>query len=315
MLAQLTTEFRRNTVRNLYLAEELLRILKVVADQGILILPFKGPLLAQQAYGNLGLRVFLDLDLLIHPDDAGRGLELLASMGYRPNPHLEWVTPRSWTRWSTEIVLRNQETYIDLHWRLLRDHYPIQLDPELIWRSVIPVEFGGLRVRSISPEVLLQVLAVHGGKHCWGHLSLVADVAWLLDAHPGFDWPALLGVAGKSGCRRPLLLAMALLKDIQQTELPAKVEDSIAQDQKLQLLRARVWKRLTESPLPAPDTREFSFAAGLSERRTRTIGHWLGLLLNPTEAEWVSFRLPASLFFLYVPFRLCRLLRKYFRRT
>jgi hypothetical protein len=272
-------------------------------------------LLARQAYGNLGLRVFLDLDLLIHPDDAGRGMELLGSMGYRPNPRLEWVSPRSWTRWSTEIVLRNQETYIDLHWRLLRDHYPIRLDPELVWRSAITVEFGELRARSISPEVLLQVLAVHGSKHCWGHLSLLADFAWLLDAHPGFDLPALIGAAGESGCRRPLLLALALLKDIQQTELPTKVEDFIAQDRKLQLLRAKVWKRLTEGPLPAPDTREFSFAAALSERRTRTIGHWLGLLLNPTEAEWVCFRLPASLFFLYVPFRLCRLLRKYFGRT
>jgi hypothetical protein len=286
-----------------------------MADEAILILPFKGPLLAQQAYGNLGLRVFQDLDLLIHPADAARGLELLASMGYRPNPRLAWVTPRSWTRWSTETVLRKHETYIDLHWRLLRDHYPIRLDPELVWGSAITVEYGGLDVRSISPEVLLQVLAVHGGKHCWGHLSLVADIAWLLDASPGFDWPALVEAAGESGCRRALLLALALLKDIYQTELPSTVGDAIAQDPKLQVLRAKVWKRLTESPLPAPDTREFSFAAALSERRTRTVGHWLGLLFNPTEAEWKSVRLPAALFFMYVPFRLCRLLHKYFRRT
>ena len=92
VLAQLAVEFRRNTARNLYLTGELIRILKVFADEGIPVLPFKGPLLAQQAYGNLGLRVFLDLDLLIHPDDAGRVLGLLAVRGYRPNPRLELVT-------------------------------------------------------------------------------------------------------------------------------------------------------------------------------------------------------------------------------
>src|SRR5690242_12240903 len=69
VLAQLASEFRRNTVRNLYLTRELVRILKAFVDEGIPVLPFKGPLLAQQAYGNLGLRVFADLDLLIRPGD------------------------------------------------------------------------------------------------------------------------------------------------------------------------------------------------------------------------------------------------------
>src|SRR4029079_18015131 len=84
VLAQLAIEFRRNTVRNLYLTGELARILKMFADQAIPALPFKGPLLAQQAYGNLGLRVFQDLDLLIRPRDVARTLAMLASEGYSP---------------------------------------------------------------------------------------------------------------------------------------------------------------------------------------------------------------------------------------
>jgi hypothetical protein len=316
VLAQLATEFRRNTVRNLYLTAELVRILKAFIDEGISVLPFKGPLLAQQAYGNLGLRVFQDLDLLIHRGDVGRARALLFSKGYRLRPRLEWVTPASWTRWSPEVLLHNRETHVDLHWRLLLDHYPIQLESETVWRRAITVEFGGLQVRSLSPEVLMLMLAVHGSKHCWERLCLVADIAWLLDAHPGIEWPAVIAAAEESGCRRPLLLALGLLKDVQQTKLPAKVEEPVEQDRAVQLLRAKVWKRLTEGPLAAPGTRElFSFAAALSPNRTRTIRHLFGLLLNPTEAEWEAFRLPASLFFLYVPFRLCRLLRKYLWRT
>ena len=314
ILADLAAEFRRNATRNLYLKGELIRILKLFAEEGIPVLPFKGPLLAQQAYGNLGLRVFLDLDLLIHPDDAGRVLELLAARGYRPNPRLRWVQPASWIRWSSEVVLHNDETYLDLHWRLLRSHYPIQIDPRVIWRSALTTELGGFSVRSIPPEVLLLVLAVHGGKHCWGHLCLVADIAWLLDACPNVDWPEVILAAEESGCRRPLLLALALLKDVHQKTFPANIEELVAQDREVQVLRTKVWNRLTDDPLPAPDTREFSFAAGLSQRRTRTIRHFFGLMLDPTEAEWEVFRLPASLFFLYVPFRLCRLLRKYLWR-
>lgn len=316
VLAQFATDFRRNTLRNLYLTGELVRTLKAFADEGIPVLPFKGPLLAQQAYGNLGLRVFADLDLLIRPREVGRVLELLASEGYRPNPRLEWVTAGSWTRWSPEVLLHNKTSYIDLHWMLLLDHYPIQLDPETPWRSATTVELGGVGVRSLPPEVLLQVLAVHGGKHCWERLCLVADIAWLLDAHAGIDLPQVIAAAEASGCRRPALLALALVKDVQQTKLPAKVEELVEQDRAVQLLRAKVWKRLMEGPLTAPGTRElFSFAAGLSKHRTRTIRHLCGLLLNPTEAEWEAFRLPAALFVLYVPYRLWRLLRKYLRRT
>jgi len=212
------------------------------------------------------------------------------------------------------VVLQNGETCVDLHWGLLRDHYLIQLDSETVWKSAVTTELGGVQVRSIPPEVLLQVLAVHGGKHCWGHLCLVADIAWLLDAYPGVDWLAVIMAAEESGCRRPLLLALALLKDVHQKTLPAKVEELVAHDREVQVLRTKVWKRLTDGPLPAPDTREFAFAAGLSERRTRTIRHFFGLMLDPKEAEWEVFQLPASMFLLYVPFRLCRLLRKYLWR-
>jgi hypothetical protein len=214
------------------------------------------------------------------------------------------------------VLLQNKDTYIDLHWRLLPDHYPVQLDSEIFWRPAVTVELAGSQVCSLSPEVLLQVLAVHGGKHCWERLCLVADIAWLLDAHPELDLPEVIAAAEESGCRRPLLLALALLKDVQQINLPSGIEDLVEQDRSVRVLRARVWERLTEGCLAAPGTQElFSFAAGLSENKMLTTRHLCGLLLNPTEAEWEAFRLPAPLSFLYVPFRLWRLLRKHLRRT
>ena len=90
--------------------------------------------------------------------------------------------------------------------------------------------------------------------------------AWLLDAHPGIEWPAVIAAAEESGCRRPLLLALGLLKDVQQTKLPAKLEEPVEQDRAVQLLRAKVWKRLTEGPLAAPGTRE----GAATQERTAT---------------------------------------------
>src|SRR5882672_6537117 len=51
--------------RNLALFDELARLIETLAASGIETIPFKGPVLAIQAYGDLGLRVFRDLDFLI----------------------------------------------------------------------------------------------------------------------------------------------------------------------------------------------------------------------------------------------------------
>src|SRR5579862_1975773 len=51
--------------RNLWFAAELMRILRYFAQKQVSALPYKGPVLTQAAYGDLALRTFSDLDLLI----------------------------------------------------------------------------------------------------------------------------------------------------------------------------------------------------------------------------------------------------------
>ncbi len=64
---RLEVEGRRITLANLDLTAELIRVLDSLDAAGIRGLPFKGPVLAQTAYGGVGLRRFLDLDVLVHP--------------------------------------------------------------------------------------------------------------------------------------------------------------------------------------------------------------------------------------------------------
>src|SRR2546422_9313649 len=73
---------RRNARRNLYMLRALLEILDLFEQHGIRAIPFKGPLLAAQAYGDVALRSFLDLDILIQPNELGHARSLLLSRGY-----------------------------------------------------------------------------------------------------------------------------------------------------------------------------------------------------------------------------------------
>src|SRR5829696_1965171 len=57
--------YREHVQRNMYLSAKLLEIVKLFNAHSIPLIPFKGPSLAVQAYSNLSLRRYGDLDILV----------------------------------------------------------------------------------------------------------------------------------------------------------------------------------------------------------------------------------------------------------
>src|SRR5437879_12700525 len=88
---QLLEAFQQNTRRNLFRTAELLRILEAFRANGITAIPYKGPVLAEQAYGNLAYRQFADLDIVIRQRDVARAYELLSAQGERSEVHARTV--------------------------------------------------------------------------------------------------------------------------------------------------------------------------------------------------------------------------------
>src|SRR5258708_1866952 len=67
---------------NQALLDELVRLIASLAEDGVETIPFKGPVLAQQAFGDLGLRGFRDLDFLIRDRDVEKTVTILCAQGY-----------------------------------------------------------------------------------------------------------------------------------------------------------------------------------------------------------------------------------------
>src|SRR5271155_5627049 len=67
--ARLKSALRANTVRCLFLTAELNKILELFQAAGILAIPYKGPVCAAQAYGDITLREFEDLDIILPQRD------------------------------------------------------------------------------------------------------------------------------------------------------------------------------------------------------------------------------------------------------
>ncbi|HEY3839236.1 MAG TPA: nucleotidyltransferase family protein, partial [Bryobacteraceae bacterium] len=62
---------------NMTLTAELFRILGLFNKSGIEVIPFKGPTLAVAAYGDLSLRMFADLDILVSEQDLDAAVDTL----------------------------------------------------------------------------------------------------------------------------------------------------------------------------------------------------------------------------------------------
>ena len=66
------------------MTRELTRISALLENNGVCVIPWKGPILAAAAYGDVALRQFGDLDILVREQDAMRAKDLLLASGYRP---------------------------------------------------------------------------------------------------------------------------------------------------------------------------------------------------------------------------------------
>src|SRR6266545_745263 len=106
ILEQLRDYFHSNARSNLLLTEELLRLLDLLATHGVRAIPFKGPALAASLYGNIALRRFCDLDLLVHTNEVSKARDLLISEGYRPEFNLTRTREAAFLRYQSELLFR-----------------------------------------------------------------------------------------------------------------------------------------------------------------------------------------------------------------
>ncbi|PYV17999.1 MAG: hypothetical protein DMG07_04750, partial [Acidobacteria bacterium] len=160
---------RMNLERNRRLAAQLAEAAAALEAGGVPALAVKGLDLAERCYGDLGLRVLYDLDLVIRPGDRRRALELLGALGYvafegsgaRPGADVVW-RPKEYA-WDAERIFDPERPcLLDLQTRLWEPRWHgFRVETLDLWPDHRIAELGGARVRVPSDEKLLVELAVH----------------------------------------------------------------------------------------------------------------------------------------------------------
>ena len=226
--------FYGNSVRNLHLARELLRLTSLLEWGGVVPLALKGPALAMAAYGAIVLRQFTDLDLLVRKTEAARAVEILAGDGYAPCAGYQLADLERPGAYEIALARAGALTAIDLHWRLIPPYFPLALDGEDLWRRAVRIEIEGAAVLTLAPADHLLYLCAHGAKHGWQALGGICDLAELIRVcsrrsasaslpAPPIDWDELSARAERTGAHRALGLGMILAHELLDAPVPAGV--------------------------------------------------------------------------------------------
>ena len=325
---QLRRQYEISAKRNAFMAEELVKVLTLFDRHGIIAIPFKGAALAAYAYGDLSLRQYADLDILVKESDVFRARDLLVSRSYKPHFQLTAAEQEGYLKSGCEFVFINPESKmgIELHWRITPRYFYFPVRMDRLWEHLYEVSLAGRMVPALPAEELLLILCAHGSKHHWERLNWICDIAELVRTHPGLDWEYVAQQADALGARRMLSVGLFLASYLLGATLPEKVSQRIQADSAIEKLAASVRKQLFRDP---DGPREISdtpvgkegFPIGLihfhlmcRERLLDRIRYCLyigSLTVTPTKKDHAFLRLPAFLSFLYYLLRPLRLAGEY----
>jgi len=317
-LNHLKKHYLENVARNTVLAAELCGLITRFADSGIDAIPYKGPVLALFAYGNVALRRFVDLDIIVKKSDVLKARAILLAEGYTPSKSLSLNQQELLlrTQHNMQFSRDNHRLIIELHWEVAPHLFASTVDSDQLWENLTTIDLDGTSVKTLSAADLLFSLCVHGSRHLWERLGWICDIAELLVRH-SFDWPTLLKRAAQADTDRMFLLGLYLANQLLQAPLPVEVKQRCDADPRLASLAGNVVEHLFNGPRHVPATSREIFKYNIGVRKTLGArARYILYMLRPTDGDLGAHSLPESLSFAYYlarPFRLIK--RGMFDRT
>lgn len=305
IMKELKTQVQKITSKNILLCGQLSLILKTLSDKSIPALPFKGPVLALQAYNNLALRPYDDLDIMVRKQDMKYIPDVLKKIQFvkiKPNEHEPYLHHDYYYRTNTNSLA-------EIHWSFVQSYWKFSLRYENLSGRLVKYKFLGNEINSLDLEDTLLIIVQHGIKHYWQRLIWLIDVAELLNSNNEIKWDVLFERADKLHIRRVISSGLLLAHNL----LDAKVPDEIIKRISKEPFVKEIKDTFFETVFSHPEQRLNEYNQNvlyfrMRERLRDRIPFALFQFSFPTPKDRALIKLPKGISFLYYPLRIIKML-------
>ncbi|MDB2262059.1 nucleotidyltransferase family protein [Halorubrum ezzemoulense] len=304
---------RSRALENIRYVERLHDLNDAFRENQIRVIPYKGPVVAEVAYGSISCRWFSDLDFLVIEEDPLDAHGVLQDQGYKQT-EFAGIPPSklvngSIFQWEGEFHFLNErdEIPIDLRHQFVGKYRNAEGLFSDLWERRTSVSLAGESVPALSPEDRVVLLLAHGTKHGWCRLSWVCDVALLLQQD--IQWNDIIDRAAQYGWKTAVLLGIAVAAELAEIDVPRSVRRQISADPRANIGSAILCAlfsadptgdRLDLDPLTIILLLNNTPRDSLREAFNKAVSPW------PSDYQWIS--LPQKLYPLYYLVRPIRIL-------
>lgn len=171
---------------------------EALAAEDVEMITLKGAVLAEELYGDIGLRPLSDIDILVREEHWPAVFKVLKELGYSAAGKEFAEIPPKFTRYDVPDhmqYLLPDRTCLEFQFDLFTLGIGM-LDIGGVWARSRPAVVAGARARVLSPEDQLLHLAVHANRHGCGRLKWLVDIAEFLRQNSGdLDWGLIAEIA------------------------------------------------------------------------------------------------------------------------
>lgn len=244
---QIRNLFYANAQQTLLLTGELVKILRLLQEDGISAVAYKGPVLAASVYGNIALRPSGDLDIVVRQPDVLKFKKLLIEQGYKPKVELTEAEEIAYLQAKSEhtynFIHDGKGIMVEIHWRITPE-YTSPIETKHFWKKLEPFAFAGTTISTLPLEDWLPILCVHASRHRWERLNWLCDIAEIIRVQPGLNWERVIQQTREVHCMRMLFLGLFLAHRLLGVILPSQVLEKIKADSEVTALASQICNQL-----------------------------------------------------------------------
>lgn len=318
VLQKLKVDCFRISARSLANTNEMLRLLEIYKQQGILAVPYKGAYLANQYFGDFGLREFSDIDLFVNEEDIDRIKKVMNREEYKPEsdikPNQEKMFFYYWCEYNFDLRGDNGNRlyHVEPHFRSNDKVYDLELTLNDFKNDITDIAFLGKNIFTLTNEAhLILTTTNHGLNEGWTSLKYLFDLYQILQKDaPTLDCESLKVSFNKLHILPTFLVGYSMLNALFGIEIPQPLQNLVEQDKIKQLTEQRLYKLVRYNQLGL-DSQWNKFMYNV-KCRTNLISQLKMIYFQfaaPGKAELDIISLPSWLSFMYLFIRPIRVFK------